>query len=155
MSEILVVHRIPASVTPLADWITEVADQVTLVTSAEMYEQYRGQFPRVVAVADYADSPEVKRELQRICTEQPITTLSGPENCFAGGYLGRRSRDAAEGSAAIPAGQRETDVDGQGNDERRVDVGQGTRRFTNHAAAALTKARSNGSGVNLVKTLSS
>jgi hypothetical protein len=75
MPEVLVVHRIPYQVTPLDDWIAEVADQVTLVTAVETHGQYAGKFPRVVGVPDYADGPGVEAALERACAQRPIGTL--------------------------------------------------------------------------------
>jgi len=75
MSEILVVHRIPYQVTPLDEWIAEVADRVTLVTAEETASQYDGLFPRVIGVPRYAESPQVEQELNRICAQRPISTL--------------------------------------------------------------------------------
>jgi hypothetical protein len=80
MPEVLVVHRIPYQVTPLPDWIAEVADRVTLVTATETHEQYEHGFPRVIGVPGYGadagpDRAGVERELDRICAERPITAL--------------------------------------------------------------------------------
>jgi biotin carboxylase len=75
MSEILVVHRIPYQVTPLDDWIAEVADRVTLVTAEETRSQYEGLFPRVIGVPRYTEGPQVEQELNRICAQRPISTL--------------------------------------------------------------------------------
>jgi ATP-grasp domain len=75
MSEILVVHRVPYQVTPLDDWIPEVADRVTLVTAVETHAQYAGRFPRVIGIPDYADGPGVEAALNRVVEERPISTL--------------------------------------------------------------------------------
>lgn len=73
--EILIVHRIPATVTPLGSWLREVADRVTLVTSAAAYASYRDAFPRVYAVDDYGADTLVEPLLDAICRERPITAL--------------------------------------------------------------------------------
>lgn len=74
-SEILLLHRIPHSVTPLDDWLAEVADRVTLVTSVESAAGYAGLFPRVVGVPEYATGDGVDAEIDRLCRERPIGTL--------------------------------------------------------------------------------
>lgn len=69
------IHRIPRSVTPLDDWLAEVAEQVTLVTSEAEYADYRTAFPRVHAVPDYADDVAVEGLLSELCHSRPISTL--------------------------------------------------------------------------------
>lgn len=69
------IHRIPSAVTPLGDWLSDVADRVTLVTGEDSYEQYREAFPRVYAVPDYSANPVVEPLLGEICRQRPISTL--------------------------------------------------------------------------------
>lgn len=75
MSELLMVHRIPRSVTPLGDWLAEVADRVTLVTGDEAFGPYRASFPHVYAVPGYSDNPAVDVLLDEVCRQRPISTL--------------------------------------------------------------------------------
>jgi hypothetical protein len=73
--EILMIHRIPEAVTPLGDWLADVADRVTLVTGEDGYARYREAFPRVYAVPDYSANPVVEPLLGEICRQRPISTL--------------------------------------------------------------------------------
>ncbi|KQV95237.1 hypothetical protein [Streptomyces sp. Root369] len=56
---ILLAHRIPAQVTPVGEWLAEVADRVVLITSEEAGPGYAGQFGEVIPVADYSGSDAV------------------------------------------------------------------------------------------------
>ena len=69
------IHRIPAAVTPLGEWLSEVADRVTLVTGDDGYERYREAFPRVYAVPDYSANRVVEPLLGEICRQRPVSTL--------------------------------------------------------------------------------
>ena len=75
MTELLMTHRIPASTTPLGEWLAEVADRVTLITSPEAYQDYRDVFPRVYAVPDYSDNTAVEALLTEACASRPVASL--------------------------------------------------------------------------------
>jgi hypothetical protein len=75
MTELLMAHRIPASTTPLPRWLAEVADRVTLITSAEAYHDYRDAFPRVYAIPGYPANPVVEVLLEETCRTRQIGTL--------------------------------------------------------------------------------
>ncbi|MCF7551754.1 acetyl-CoA carboxylase biotin carboxylase subunit family protein [Pseudonocardia sp. WMMC193] len=73
--DLVVLHRIPHSVTPLDDWLAEVADRVTLITSVESEPGYAGRFPRVVGVPDYAEGPGVPQAIDAACRGGEVSTL--------------------------------------------------------------------------------
>lgn len=75
MSDIVIMHRIPYGVTPLDEWIPEVADRVTLVTSEEAAPGYEGRFPRVVAVPGYDTGSRVECEVDELCRTGSVSTL--------------------------------------------------------------------------------
>lgn len=75
VSEILLLHRIPHAVTPLEEWLPEVADRVTLVTSEESRPAYDGLFPRVIGVSDYAEGSGVDAAVDRVCRERDVSVL--------------------------------------------------------------------------------
>lgn len=75
MTEFLMTHRIPASVTPLKEWLAEVADRVTLITSSQAYQDYREVFPKVYAVPDYCDNSAVAALLAHACGTGSVGAL--------------------------------------------------------------------------------
>lgn len=72
---IVVAHRIPAHVTPVGEWLAEVADHVVLITSDEAEPGYTGQFGEVIPVADYSDSDAVTAHLHRLCAERTVSSI--------------------------------------------------------------------------------
>ncbi len=60
MSRYLVMLRIPYEVTPLDEWIGDVADRVTLLTAEETRDRYEGRFARVVGVPDYGGRRSIR-----------------------------------------------------------------------------------------------
>ncbi|MTD15670.1 hypothetical protein GIS00_17185 [Nakamurella sp. YIM 132087] len=77
---VVIAHRIPAAVTPLGSWLTEIADDVVLVTSAEAADGYRGAMGEVIAVADYG-SNETVEVLRRLCRDGGVSRIvSGTED---------------------------------------------------------------------------
>ncbi|WP_194814334.1 acetyl-CoA carboxylase biotin carboxylase subunit family protein [Nocardia sp. XZ_19_385] len=72
---ILVAHRLPAHVTPLREWLSDVAEQVVLITSREVEQGYSGQFGGLISVSDYSSSDEVVTHLDRICSEQAVSRI--------------------------------------------------------------------------------
>lgn len=72
---ILVAHRIPADVTPVGEWLADVANRVVLVTSSSAAAGYAGQFAEVIAVDDYSASTEVVDHLDRLCRSRRVTHL--------------------------------------------------------------------------------
>jgi ATP-grasp domain-containing protein len=70
MSELVITHRIPSSITPLGDWLADIADQVTLITSSDAHDGYRHAFPRVFAVPDYPFNPAVEGLLAEVCRQR-------------------------------------------------------------------------------------
>jgi hypothetical protein len=62
-------------VTPLAAWLGDLADRVTLVTGEDAYSGYRDAFPRVYAVPDYSTNTIVEPLLAEICRQRPISTV--------------------------------------------------------------------------------
>jgi hypothetical protein len=75
MTEFLMTHRIPESLTPLGEWLAEVADNVTLITDQHAFPSYHEIFPDVYAVPGYAENSAVEVLLQEVCRQRPITTL--------------------------------------------------------------------------------
>ncbi|MBB2942689.1 hypothetical protein FB565_002402 [Actinoplanes lutulentus] len=72
---IVVAHRIPASVTPLAGWLADVADRVVLITSEAAAPGYAGRFGEVIPVADYTGSDEVADHLDRLCRDGRVASI--------------------------------------------------------------------------------
>ena len=72
---IVVAHRIPASVTPLAEWLAEVADRVVLITSRASAGGYASSFPEVIAVDDYSGPDEVTHHLDELCRTRNVTRI--------------------------------------------------------------------------------
>lgn len=72
---IVVAHRIPAAVTPIGDWLADVADRVVLITSEAAADGYAGRFAEVVPVADYTGSDEVVAHLHRLCGSRPVARI--------------------------------------------------------------------------------
>ncbi|MFC8538821.1 acetyl-CoA carboxylase biotin carboxylase subunit family protein [Streptomyces sp. NPDC057249] len=72
---IVVLNRVPAGLTPLGEWLAEVADDVALITSPEAAEGYRGTFPTVIEVADYPSSDGVDEALDRLCRSHEVTRI--------------------------------------------------------------------------------
>jgi hypothetical protein len=75
MAEFLMTHRIPEFLTPLGEWLAEVADRVTLITDQHAFPTYREVFPDVYAVPGYQANSAVEVLLQEVCRQRPITTL--------------------------------------------------------------------------------
>ena len=75
MAEILMTHRVPESLTPLGEWLAEVADRVTLITDQHAFPTYQETFPDVYAVPGYSANNAVEVLLEEICRQRPITTL--------------------------------------------------------------------------------
>ena len=65
MADILMTHRIPESLTPLGEWLAEVADRVTLITDQHAFPTYQETFPDVYAVPGYSANNAVEVLLQR------------------------------------------------------------------------------------------
>ncbi len=72
---IVLAHRIPAAVTPVGDWLAEVADRVVLITSEEAAPGYAGMFRDVVPVSDYSGSDEVVDHLDRLCADHSVARI--------------------------------------------------------------------------------
>ncbi|GAA4062322.1 ATP-grasp domain-containing protein [Streptomyces shaanxiensis] len=72
---ILLAHRIPAQVTPVSEWLAEVADRVVLITSEEAGPGYAGQFGEVIPVADYSGSDTVIAHVDRLCAERTVSAV--------------------------------------------------------------------------------
>ncbi|GII52756.1 carboxylate--amine ligase [Planotetraspora thailandica] len=72
---IVVAHRIPSAVTPLGEWLGEVADRVVLITSKEAADEYARAFPEVIGVADYSGSDEVVERLDELCRTRNVTRI--------------------------------------------------------------------------------
>lgn len=72
---IVVAHRIPASVTPLSEWLAEVADRVVLITSTSSAEEYTPSFPEVIAVDDYSGTDEVIDHLDELCRTREVARI--------------------------------------------------------------------------------
>jgi len=68
-------HRIPASLTPVGEWLAEVADKVTLITDDHSFPTYQETFPHVYAVPRYSVNNAVELLLQEVCRQRPVTTL--------------------------------------------------------------------------------
>ncbi|GAA1390759.1 ATP-grasp domain-containing protein [Pseudonocardia kongjuensis] len=75
MTDLVVLHRIPHSVTPLDDWLAEVTDRITLITSVESEPGYAGRFPRVVGVSDYVEGPGVVQAIDAACRADAVSGL--------------------------------------------------------------------------------
>lgn len=74
-SIIVVTHRIPAVVTPLADWFAEVADRIVLVTTADCAPGYRGAFAEMIVVENYSTGNDVADQVDRLCRERPVERI--------------------------------------------------------------------------------
>ncbi|MFB8765418.1 ATP-grasp domain-containing protein [Nocardiopsis alba] len=72
---LVVVHRVPVTVTPLHEWLAEVADRVVLITSTESADAYRAVFDHVIAVDDYSDGPAVARHLDELCRAHRVARI--------------------------------------------------------------------------------
>lgn len=75
MADILMTHRIPEPLTPLSEWLAEVADRVTLITDQHAFPTYTETFPEVYAVPGYAANNAVEVLLREVCRQRPVTTL--------------------------------------------------------------------------------
>lgn len=72
---VIVVHRIPAAVTPLADWFEEIADRTVLVTTRECEPGYRGAFAEIIVVQNYSHGDEVPGHVDRLCRERRVERI--------------------------------------------------------------------------------
>ncbi|KOX11242.1 acetyl-CoA carboxylase biotin carboxylase subunit family protein [Nocardiopsis sp. NRRL B-16309] len=72
---IAIAHRVPVSVTPLHEWLPEVADRVVLVTSTESADGYRAVFDHVIAVDDYPDNDAVVDHLDELCRTRRVERI--------------------------------------------------------------------------------
>lgn len=72
---IVVAHRIPAEVTPLAGWLADAADRITLITSTASAPGYEGAFAEVIAVDDYSGGTGVDEHLDRLCRTRPVRRI--------------------------------------------------------------------------------
>ncbi|MET8536474.1 hypothetical protein ABZV67_32530 [Streptomyces sp. NPDC005065] len=68
-------NRVPASLTPLSEWLAEVADDVALVTSPQAADGYRDAFPTLIEVDDYPNSDGVDEALDRLCRSNDVTRI--------------------------------------------------------------------------------
>ena len=75
MAEFLMTHRIPESLTPLGEWLAEVADKLTLITDQHAFPTYQETFPDVYAVPGYSANNAVEVLLQEVFPHRRITTL--------------------------------------------------------------------------------
>ncbi|MGH4030316.1 ATP-grasp domain-containing protein [Actinomycetota bacterium Odt1-20B] len=75
MTTIVLPLRIPATVTPLGDWLAAVKDELTLITSREAEPGYATQLPHIRAVSDYSAGPEVEELLDELCAVGSAVTL--------------------------------------------------------------------------------
>jgi hypothetical protein len=75
VTEVLVTNRVPATATPIGEWLAEVADGVTLITGADAHAGYSQTFPRVYAVPDYSTNAAVELLLEEVCRQRGIRTL--------------------------------------------------------------------------------
>ncbi|MFF4763814.1 acetyl-CoA carboxylase biotin carboxylase subunit family protein [Streptomyces sp. NPDC001292] len=75
MSAIVLPLRIPDTVTPLGDWLSEVKDKVTLITSGDAEPGYRRRLPHVRAASSYSAGPEVEELLDELCGAGGVRTL--------------------------------------------------------------------------------
>jgi hypothetical protein len=64
-----VLHRVPAGITPLHEWLRPIIDDVVLITASEVAENYRGRVPSVLAFPDYEHNPQVLDTLCRLCAD--------------------------------------------------------------------------------------
>ncbi|MGC5008877.1 hypothetical protein [Streptomyces sp. NBC_00353] len=72
---IVVMNRVPASLTPLSEWLAEVADDVALVTSLQAADGYRDGFPTLIEVDDYPNSDGVDEALDGLCRSNDVTRI--------------------------------------------------------------------------------
>lgn len=72
---IVVLNRLPASVTPLAEWLAEAAGDVRLITSTAAAEGYAGSFPTVIGVDDCSSGPDVPRVLDELCATGDVEQI--------------------------------------------------------------------------------
>ncbi|XRQ06692.1 ATP-grasp domain-containing protein [Actinomadura welshii] len=72
---IIVLNRLPATVTPLAEWLAEAAGDVRLVTSTAAAAGYEGSFPAVIGVDEYSAGPDVPRVLDELCATGDVDRI--------------------------------------------------------------------------------
>ncbi|MDX3630112.1 ATP-grasp domain-containing protein [Streptomyces europaeiscabiei] len=72
---IVVLNRVPAILTPLGDWLAEVAEDVALITSAEAAVGYRGTFPTMVEIEDYSTGAGTQEALELLCQANDVTQI--------------------------------------------------------------------------------
>jgi hypothetical protein len=72
---VVVAHRIPAAITPLAEWFDEIASRIVLVTTQECEPGYRGAFAEIIVVQDYSNSDEVAYQVERLCRERRVERI--------------------------------------------------------------------------------
>lgn len=77
---IAIAHRIPASVTPLADWVPELCDDVVLVTTPECAAGYQEDFRHIRVVTDYSTGGQVESVLEDLASEGLQRIVSGTED---------------------------------------------------------------------------
>ncbi|WP_132114047.1 ATP-grasp domain-containing protein [Actinocrispum wychmicini] len=75
MNELLIAHRIPPNVTPLRQWLAEVASRTNVLTSKEIYPHYAGDFAGTHAIPDYLDDIAFEQTVAEIVRHHPITKL--------------------------------------------------------------------------------
>lgn len=71
---IIVAHRIPQHVTPVDQWLAEVAHRVVLLTAAEVAPGYAGKFGSVVGFPEYL-SPDLSSRIDAIAASEPVAAI--------------------------------------------------------------------------------
>lgn len=72
---IVVCCRVPAELTPLGEWLSEVADDLVIVTSVERADGYQGAARNVISVEEYSTGPEVVDVLRELCRGGNVTAI--------------------------------------------------------------------------------
>ncbi|RKS68239.1 ATP-grasp domain-containing protein [Actinomadura pelletieri DSM 43383] len=75
MDRIIVLNRIPAAVTPLGEWLAEVADRVHLVTDASVADSYVGALSEITVVQDYSHWPGMDALLDELCADGGVRRI--------------------------------------------------------------------------------
>ncbi|NYH52905.1 biotin carboxylase [Nocardiopsis arvandica] len=72
---LVIVHRVPVSITPLHEWLSEVLDRIVLITSTESADGYRDVLDYVIAVDDYPHNPAVVEHVDELCRTRRVERI--------------------------------------------------------------------------------
>lgn len=75
-----IAHRIPVEVTPLPQWLGDIAAQCALVTTQDCAPGYGDKFGQIVVVDDYTNGDEVVFALESLVKKGAKHLISGTED---------------------------------------------------------------------------